>query len=85
MLYYYQPDDYWHLVPEDPASWWASEFEIIPVREVDGWKQSGINNATAYIGDSPALLESVDAQLQNAILSAARLSGFCADKVLRSI
>jgi Xaa-Pro dipeptidase len=58
-LFYYQPDDYWHLPPADPASWWANEFEIVPVRDTDGWKQ-GIGPNTAYIGDAPALSESVD-------------------------
>jgi Xaa-Pro dipeptidase len=58
-LFYYQPDDYWHLPPADPESWWADEFEVLPVRDADAWKQAGINENTAYIGDAPALAESV--------------------------
>ena len=58
-LYYYQPDDYWHLPPADPESWWADEFEVVAVRDTDAWKQVGINTSTAYIGDAPCLAESV--------------------------
>jgi Xaa-Pro dipeptidase len=64
-LYFYQPDDYWYLPPADPESWWADEFEIVPVRSMDAWKQAGINPQTAYIGDSPALAESVGAAQLN--------------------
>ena len=59
-LFYYQPDDYWHLPPADPASWWADAFEIQIVRHADEWKQA-IKANTAYIGDAPSLLEAVDA------------------------
>ena len=54
-LFYYQPDDYWHLPPADPDSWWADEFEIVRVRDIDAWKQAGINKQTAYIGDAATL------------------------------
>lgn len=59
-LFYYQPDDYWHLPPEDPAAWWADEFEIEAVRNADDWQQAIAKN-TAYIGDAPALASAVDA------------------------
>ena len=49
-LFYYQPDDYWYSPPADPDAWWADEFEVVPVREADAWKQAGINTHTAYIG-----------------------------------
>jgi len=58
-LFYYQPDDYWHLPPEDPSAWWADEFEVEPVRDADAWKQV-IGANTAYIGDAPSLLDAVD-------------------------
>jgi len=64
-LFYYQPDDYWYLPPENPDSWWADEFEIISVRDIDAWKQAGINTQTAYIGDAPSLAESVGAAQLN--------------------
>lgn len=58
-LYYYQPDDYWHTPPADPESWWADQFDVIAVRDADAWKQAGINERTAYIGDAPCLAEVV--------------------------
>lgn len=63
-LFYYQPDDYWHLPPADPASWWADEFDIEPVLDADGWKQAIAAN-TAYIGDAPSLIAAVDASHLN--------------------
>jgi Xaa-Pro dipeptidase len=64
-LFYYQPDDYWYLPPADPDSWWANEFEVIPVRDADAWKQVGINEETAYIGDAPCLEEAVGSRQLN--------------------
>ena len=64
-LFYYQPDDYWYLPPADPESWWADEFEVVAVRDADGWKQAGINTQTAYIGDAASLAESVVAAQLN--------------------
>jgi len=64
-LFYFQPDDYWHTPPADPASWWADEFEIVIVREEDGWKQAGINARTACVGDAACLAEAVDTRQLN--------------------
>ncbi len=64
-LFYYQPDDYWYLPPADPDAWWADEFEVVPVRDADGWKQAGINAQTAYIGDAACLLDAVAATQLN--------------------
>ncbi|NOR20622.1 MAG: hypothetical protein GQ538_11110, partial [Xanthomonadales bacterium] len=64
-LFYYQPDDYWHAPPADPESWWAVEFEIVVVREEDGWKQSGLNGRTAYVGDAACLAEVAGPQQLN--------------------
>ncbi|MDH4019282.1 MAG: Xaa-Pro dipeptidase [Xanthomonadales bacterium] len=64
-LFYYQPDDYWYSPPADPASWWADEFEVVPVRDANAWKQAGINERTAYIGDAPALAEAVNSSQLN--------------------
>jgi Xaa-Pro dipeptidase len=64
-LFYYQPDDYWYLPPSDPDSWWADEFEVVPVRDADAWKQAGINAQTAYIGDAASLADSVGAAQLN--------------------
>ena len=64
-LFYYQPDDYWYSPPADPDSWWADEFEVVPVREADAWKQAGINTHTAYIGDAEGLAQAVGAAQLN--------------------
>lgn len=64
-LFYYQPDDYWYLPPADPDSWWADEFEVVAVRDTDGWKQAGINTRTAYIGDAACLADTVAAAQLN--------------------
>jgi Xaa-Pro dipeptidase len=64
-LFYYQPDDYWYLPPDDPDSWWADEFDVIPVRDADAWKQAGINESTAYIGDASGLAKAVGAAQLN--------------------
>ncbi len=64
-LYYYQPDDYWYLPPADPHSWWAQEFEVIPVRSPDAWKQAGIGAHIAFIGDADALSAMVEAAQLN--------------------
>jgi Xaa-Pro dipeptidase len=64
-LYYYQPDDYWYSPPADPDSWWADEFEVVSVREADAWKQSGLNEQTAYIGDAACVVETVESRQLN--------------------
>lgn len=64
-LYYYQADDYWHAPPADPDAWWADEYDVVIVREEDGWKQAGINTNTAYIGDAACLADTVNAQQLN--------------------
>ncbi len=63
-LFYYQPDDYWYLPPQDPADWWAGEFEIEQVRDADAWHQA-IGADTAYIGDAPGLRAAVAADKLN--------------------
>lgn len=63
-LFYYQPDDYWHLPPADPAAWWADEFDIEPVRDANAWQQA-IGANTAYIGDAPGLLAAVEGRHLN--------------------
>ncbi|NNJ71557.1 MAG: Xaa-Pro dipeptidase [Enterobacterales bacterium] len=38
-LIYYQPADYWHVVPGDPDPEWAQNFEVIVVSETDTWQK----------------------------------------------
>lgn len=63
-LYYFQPDDYWYLPPEDPEPWWADHFDIEIVRDAEGWRTAlerrlasdgPALGRTAAIGDAPAL------------------------------
>ena len=35
LLIYYQPHDYWHVVPGTPDGYWASHFDIRIVHEID--------------------------------------------------
>jgi Xaa-Pro dipeptidase len=63
-LFYFQPDDYWHVPPADPDSWWARHFDVQVVRQADDWQQ-GLREhlsrrsvgpgAIAAIGDAPSL------------------------------
>lgn len=32
-LVFYQPDDFWHAVPDDPSAFWVEEFEILFLRQ----------------------------------------------------
>lgn len=36
-LWYCQPQDFWHLPPADPASWWADHFDIEAVPDARSW------------------------------------------------
>jgi len=36
-LWFNQPDDFWHLPPDHPADWWASEFDIEICRQASDW------------------------------------------------
>lgn len=56
VLYFYQPDDYWHLPPADPEPWWAEHFEIRVVREPGTWHQGVPVGREAYLGDAPELV-----------------------------
>ena len=36
-LVYYQPADYWHVVPADPDSAWAEHFDVVIASDPDVW------------------------------------------------
>ncbi len=59
-LYYYQPDDYWYLPPTDPQSWWAEEFDVIPVRAAEAWKQAETGAHAAFVGDADTFTSAVN-------------------------
>jgi Xaa-Pro dipeptidase len=66
VLFYFQPEDYWHLPPSDPESWWAEQYDIEVIREPAEWTRrlkKHLQDAdlemgdVAAIGDSPSLRE----------------------------
>ncbi len=51
-LWYCQPEDFWHLPPDEPASWWADQFDIERVGSAAGWHACFRHHrALAAIGD----------------------------------
>lgn len=52
-LWYCQPEDFWHLPPDDPETWWARHFDIEPVASAADWAGRFRNErALAAIGDA---------------------------------
>jgi Xaa-Pro dipeptidase len=50
-LWHCQPEDFWHLPPTSPESWWADELEIETVAEASAWASQFKNQrALAVIG-----------------------------------
>lgn len=52
-LAFYQPDDFWHSVPEDPTDYWVEHFEILKISSPDDVKKllpSKLDKAV-YIGE----------------------------------
>jgi Xaa-Pro dipeptidase len=56
-LWYYQPEDYWHMPPQDPEAWWSEHVEVRVVTETDRWKGAlkGLGSKVAVLGDAPEL------------------------------
>lgn len=56
-LWYYQPEDYWHMPPADPEAWWAEHFDVHVVTASDRWKVAlrGLKGQVAVLGDSAEL------------------------------
>ncbi len=52
-LVYYQPADYWHVVPEDPDPAWANAFDVVIVRNTRDWIKSLPENLseTVWLGE----------------------------------
>ncbi len=56
-LWFFQPEDYWHLPPSDPEPWWAESFDIEIISSAEAWQQV-VPTATRQwtaLGDAPAL------------------------------
>ena len=53
MLLIYQPNDYWHHVPDIEESYWSSYFDIIPIsEEYQAKKLLGSSVNSAFLGES---------------------------------
>ena len=53
ILAFYQPEDYWHVVPSDPAGYWVEHFDVQIYSEKNTW-QKHLPEATqnlAWIGE----------------------------------
>lgn len=57
LLWFYQPEDYWHLPPADPEAWWADQLEVRVVSAPDAWRSDlpGLSGNLAVVGDAPSL------------------------------
>ena len=57
VLAYHQPDDYWHLPPQDPSGFWAAHFDIRVLREpADALRHLPTGGRAAIIGEADAAL-----------------------------
>ena len=53
LLLLYQPEDFWHGVPQLPSTFWSSYFEIIPLKEKrDARAHFGNTENRAFLGES---------------------------------
>jgi Xaa-Pro dipeptidase len=55
---YYQPADYWHMAPQDPAGYWVDHFEVHVMREPDDARRFFPQAAArcAIVGEANAAL-----------------------------
>lgn len=66
-LFYCQPDDFWHLPPEKPESWWADSLDVEIVSRPEDWHERfAEQRALAVIGDERALGDVLDGADLNA-------------------
>lgn len=56
-LWYYQPEDYWHMPPADPEAWWAEHVDVRVVTASDSWKSAlkELGSNAAVLGDAVEL------------------------------
>ena len=52
-LFYYQPVDYWHVVPETPNDFWVESFDVELVSEADAWQKALPANAESLVWMGP--------------------------------
>lgn len=68
LLWFYQPDDYWHVTPGNPESWWADEIEVRVVSDPNTWRSElpGAMGVVAALGNSAALRDIIPEDRINA-------------------
>ncbi len=67
LLWFYQPEDYWHLPPADPDNWWADHFDVRVTTEPEAWQRAlplPVERIAA-LGDAPALAAAFPAAALN--------------------
>lgn len=75
ILWYLQPDDFWHAPPQTPEHWWSNQWDVRIIKDTCEWvKRIEVSQATAAIGledhlsgmgdhiaiNPPALLQALD-------------------------
>lgn len=59
LLLLYQPDDFWHVVPELPESFWTTYFDIKVIKEKEKAQQYfGDTQHSAFLGETTKLIQS---------------------------
>ncbi|HEY1090009.1 MAG TPA: Xaa-Pro dipeptidase [Burkholderiaceae bacterium] len=60
LVVYYQPDDYWHVPPSDPAGEWVQHVDLIVISQPeDAIAHLKITGKLAIIGEADAALDGV--------------------------
>ena len=69
-LVYYQPHDYWHVVPDAPAGYWVTHFDVVIVRTPEAAREHLPGNASrcAVIGEANAGVGGFDPNNPPAVL-----------------
>jgi len=74
LLFYYQPDDYWHVPPSDPESWWARHFDIQVVNQADDWQKALHDQLGTQSAALSHMAASGDAASLGAVFDAGRIN-----------
>lgn len=58
VLWYLQPEDFWHAPPKAPEEWWASQWDVHIIKDPADWvKRIERSEATAVIGEEAHLAD----------------------------
>ena len=71
VLVYYQPADYWHLPPQDPAGYWPEHFDVRVIREAGQAREHlPAPERSAILGEANAALDGYVPNNPPAVLNA---------------